>query len=196
MNGNPNGLVGTAAARAVLLAFCLYVVAGCVSAKITVIDERTALENQILGSYEELDRDLQLAASVRSADEPTLLTQAAGLPPVRDLAIKARRDQQFFRDDIDEMKKAGCLGETNVGTIAARPCPSANESGIGERIKRLIDTENHAREVLMRFIVTVSPDLTEKDLTQVIQTFSRIQRENAEAGTWIQNDNGEWAPAP
>ena len=40
-----------------------------VGVNVTIVDQKTALENQILGSYEELGNDLLLLASVRSVDE-------------------------------------------------------------------------------------------------------------------------------
>ena len=49
------------------------VLAGCggkvIDVNVTIVDQKTALENQILGSYEELGNDVLLLASVRSVDE-------------------------------------------------------------------------------------------------------------------------------
>ncbi|HKK67753.1 MAG TPA: hypothetical protein VJ946_06055, partial [Bacteroidales bacterium] len=46
------------------------VLSGCTLAKVDVemVSERTALENQVLGSYNSLDSQMLLAASVRGVD--------------------------------------------------------------------------------------------------------------------------------
>ena len=99
-------------------------ISGCVSAKINVVGERTALENQILGSYEELDRDMQLLASVRAVDAQGKTHQPQSYTQERRQAILARQTQQFNRDDIDELKQAGCIGETQDGSRDSRPTSS------------------------------------------------------------------------
>ena len=175
----------TAGALAVLLC-------GCVSAKINVVDERTALENQILGSYEELDRDMQLLASVRAVDSGGKTRPPPSYTQERKQAITARQTQQFNQDDIDELKKAGCIGEAKDGTLAARPCERSSDQTVAQRLERLIASENQARGVILRFAVTTSPDLTEKDLPQVTEAYARMQREKAKTGEWIQQPSGEW----
>lgn len=177
--------VVAAGALAVLLS-------GCVSAKINVVDERTALENQILGSYEELDRDMQLLASVRSVDSAGKTQPPPSYTQQRQQAIVARQTQQFNQDDIDELKKAGCIGEAKGGTLAARPCERSSDQTVAQRLERLIASENQARGVILRFAVTTSPDLTEKDLPQVTETYARMQREKAKTGEWIQQPDGKW----
>ena len=165
---------------------------GCVSAKIQVVDERTALENQILGSYEELDRDLQLVASVRAVDEDGKRKKPPRFSDVRATAVTARQTQQFNRDDIEELKQAGCLGESNDGKLVARPCDASGETNVAERIERLVAAENQARQVLVEFVVTTSPDLTKDDLVQLARAYARMNREQAESGHWIQTDMGKW----
>jgi uncharacterized protein YdbL (DUF1318 family) len=174
------------------IAFLTLLFSGCVSAKINVVDERTALENQILGSYEELDRDMQLLASVRAVDSSGKTQPPPSYTQERQQAIVARQTQQFNQDDIDELKKAGCIGEAKDGILAARPCDRSSDKSVAERLERLIASENQARGVILRFAVTTSPDLTEKDLPQVTEAYARMQREKARTGEWIQQPAGEW----
>ena len=177
---------------AVFLGVIFATLTGCVSAKINVVDERTALENQILGSYEELDRDMQLLASVRAVDSEGKTQPPPSYTQQRRQAIVARQTQQFNRDDIDELKKAGCIGETKDGTLAARSCERSSDQTVAARLERLISSENQARAVILRFAVTTSPDLTEKDLPQVTEAYARMQREKAKTGEWIQQPSGKW----
>jgi len=155
-----------------------------------VVDERTALENQILGSYQELDLELLLLASVRS--EPAPGAAVPDYTALRQEAIRARQIQQFNRDDREELLASGCLGEGNDGQLAGRPCAQAANPAVAARMARLIEADNAARHTLSQFVVTASPDLTPKDLPEVIQAFVRLQQEQAKPGAWIQDANGEW----
>lgn len=167
--------------------------AGCVSAQIQVVDERTALENQILGSYEELDRDLQLVASVRAVDEQGARRGPPRFSDIRAQAVAARQTQQFNLDDVMELKAKGCLGEGNDGLLAARPCQAAAAAQVAERIARMVAAENQSRKVLLLFVVTTSPDLTEKDSAELARAWARLNRERAAPGHWVQAADGQWA---
>jgi len=174
----------------------LLVLCNCVTPKIAVVDERTALENQILGSYEELDRNLQLIASVRTQGQETQAPHASDFVKIRLQAIQARQTQQFNRDDLVELKKAGCLGEGKDGLLAVRPCPAPDDPKAKDRLSILRSAENRARAVLWRFIVATNPDLSDQDLPQVIETFARLQREAAHPGEWAQGADGAWQQIP
>jgi len=174
---------------------CAVLVSGCVSAKIAVVDERTALENQILGSYEDLDRDLQLLASVRAVDPQGRSKEAPAFSEIRTRAIQARQTQQFNRDDVDELKRAGCLGEANTGMLAQRSCQATGDPQVAKRLERLLTSENQARQQVLHFVVTTSPDLTEKDYDQVVQAFAQMKRERAKSGEWVQDSAGKWKQA-
>jgi len=174
----------------------LLVLCDCVTPRIAVVDERTALENQILGSYEELDRNLQLIASVRALGQENQAPQAGDFVKIRRQAIQARQTQQFNRDDVVELKKASCLGEGKDGLLAVRPCPGPDDPKAKDRLASLLGAENRARSVLWRFIVATNPDLSDQDLPQVIETFARLQREAARAGEWVQGVDGTWLQLP
>lgn len=169
------------------------ITASCVSAQIQVVDERTALENQILGSYEELDRDLQLVASVRAVDAQGHRRGPPRFSEIRAQAVAARQTQQFHLDDVQELKAEGCLGEGADSMLSARGCQAAELAQVAERIERIVAAENQARRALLLFVVTTSPDLTEDDIGQLAQAWARLNRERAEPGHWIQSDRGEWA---
>ena len=65
-----------------IIAFSIYIsffcITGCakklVDVNVTIVDQKTALENQILGSYEELGNEM-LLGSVRSVDEEGKINQ-------------------------------------------------------------------------------------------------------------------------
>ena len=182
--------------RWAVFAACGLSLVACVKARINVVDQRTSLESQILGSYEELDRDLQMVASVRSVDADGQSKPAPSFHEIRQGAIEARQTQQFNRDDVDELKKAGCLGEGSDGRLQSRTCQEQSDPAIRQRATRLLESENGAREILMDFVVTTSPDLTRADLPQVRAAYARMNREAAERGHWIQQEDGKWVQKP
>ena len=167
--------------------------AGCVTAQIQVVDERTALENQILGSYEELDRDLQLVASVRAVDEQGRRRGPPNFSEIRARAVSARQTQRFHLDDVQELKDQGCLGEGADGQLARRPCEAASDETVAGRVDRIVAAENEARKVLLLFVVVTSPDLTEKDSAELARAWARLNRERAKPGHWIQAEAGGWS---
>ena len=69
------------------------VLAGCggklMDVNVTIVDQKTALENQILGSYEELGNDVLLLASLRSVDEEGKLKSATEIPKGKLRALRA-----------------------------------------------------------------------------------------------------------
>ena len=85
--------------------FC---VTGCaeklVDVNVTIVDQKTALENQILGSYEELGSEVLLLASVRSVDEEGKLKPVIEVPKGKRKALRAMQRQEFNRDDIKGLK--------------------------------------------------------------------------------------------
>lgn len=176
-------------ARAADILLAALGVAGCVSPRIQVVDERTALENQILGVYERLDDDLQLLASVRTpeASEP-----APARHELRRQALWARRLELFWRDDIDELKRAGCLGEGKDGLLARRPCPADGDDRRAAWLERVRQQVNEAREKIFEYIVAASTQLAPDDREQVRRAFVRLRREEAERGDWLQRDDESW----
>ncbi len=180
----------------VFIGLCSLMAIACVKARINVVDERTALENQILGSYQELDRDLQMVASVRSVDAEGQSQPAPSFHQIRQQAIEARQTQQFNQDDIDELKLAGCLGEGADGLLHTRPCEAGQDAPVAERIARQLKSENASRETLLEFVVTTSPDLTRDDLKQVRTAYARMNRDASSIGHWIQSEDGTWSRKP
>ena len=95
-----------------IIAFSIYIyffcITGCaeklVDVNVTIVDQKTALENQILGSYEELGNEVVVLASVRSVDEKGKLKPVIEVPKGKRLALKAMQRQEFNRDDILEFK--------------------------------------------------------------------------------------------
>lgn len=166
----------------------------CVSARINVVDERTALENQILGRYQELDESLLQLASVRAgAEDGGAPDQAA----FRDAAIRARRVQRFVQDDVEELLRLGCVGEGRTGRLQPRSCEAAGQDAkLAERIERVTRLENESRQAILSFVLETTPELTRKDLHRLEAAWARLRAEQAPAGAWLEDPEGTWAKKP
>ena len=163
----------------------LVVFVGCVSVKPVVLDRKTQLENQILGTFKRLQEELILASSVRGEGQA-----GKKLSPLEREAVEAMMTREFNRDDIEDLKTRQVVGEGNDGLLATRDMPS--EAVAAARVKRLVQEENSARLVLMKRVIQQSPDLSDKDLPELRRIFHRLNVQTARKGDWVQRSDGKW----
>lgn len=160
-----------------------------------VTSQRTALENQVMGSYRELEDDLVLVSSVRGPSNAE-----DKLAPSKKLALDARQNQEFNRDDVDELKDKGVLGEASDGRLQMLPADVAKtgkvDAAVRQLAERLVAEENRDRAAIWQRIVAGNANLSDKDLPEVQRTYAKMQRESAAPGHWYQNDNGQWLQKP
>ena len=179
-------------------AMLVLVLAGCggklVDINVTIVDQKTALENQILGSFEELSNEVLLLASVRSVDEEGKLKPATEIPKGKLRALRAMQRQEFNRDDIQEFKQTLCAGEGNDGTLKffdnARTKTDAKFKEFAEAI---IAEENEDRLIILQRIVATNENFTEQDLPKIRKISASLNRDNAKPGEKIQQENGDWS---
>jgi hypothetical protein len=170
-------------------ALCL--AAGC-TFNFEVTSQRTALENQVMGTYKELDDDLVLVSAVRAGGQAAL----PEVSPSKRRALDARLNQQFNRDDLDELKDKGVLGEANDGAVALLPsnlgATKAVAAGDLKLAQALVAEENRDREALWRRTIETNENLSAKDLPEIRSTYAKVQRDNAAPGQWVQDERGAW----
>jgi len=187
-----------------LLALLLF---GCTLAQVqvSVVSQRTALENQVLGSYNSLSQDVLLVASVRGVD-PLGRIQT---PPRRSKdyqdAMASMQTLAFHVDDLEAFKRLGWVGENNDGLLTPFPM---NKDRVPEDLKEfahryqeeefnaVLEEVNAAREVIMRRVVEINDDFTMEDLPKIRRVFGKINRENALPGEKIQIEDGSWKVKP
>ena len=156
-----------------------------------VTGQRTALENQVMGSYRELDDDLILASSVR-ATTPNKKVMSTS----RKKGLDAKLNQQFNQDDLAELEDLEILGESSNGAVVLLPTtvshkPPATKSQL-ELAKQIIDEENRDRSSIWQRIIESNPNLAAKDLPQVRKTYANMRRQALTSGQWYQDDAGTW----
>lgn len=158
--------------------------AGCPQVKPVMLDKKTQLENQILGTFQRLEQDLVLASSVRGA------APASKLSPLQREAVEAMMSREFNRDDIDELKQARIVGEANTGMLKLLAPPK--EPALAKRVTALVEEENDNRMVIIRRAIQLNSDLTNRDLPAVQRTFYRLNVQTAKSGDRVQLENGRW----
>ncbi len=164
---------------------------GC-TFKFDLTSQRTALENQVIGAYKELDDDVILASSVRAPDPKATVPK---LSAERKRAVDARQNQDFNRDDIEELKDKQVLGEAVDGTVVVLPSGVAGiQPGTSDvrLAMQLVDEENKDRMTVWHRLIEASETLEDKDLPAVRRTRAKEQRDQAAPGQWIQDENGQW----
>jgi uncharacterized protein YdbL (DUF1318 family) len=81
----------------------------------------------------------------------------------------------------------GCLGESTQGLVEPRP-----GAGCPPNVAALAAAENSDRMQLYRTLVTQN-NMPPGDLARVQAGFAKTNRAAAPAGTWIQDDAGQWS---
>lgn len=173
--------------------FFLAVLTGCGGplVGVTVVDERTALENQVLGTYQELNQQVMLVASVRYIDPKGKLKQTQELPPGKKEVVRALQRVSFNKDDLNRYKALGIIGENNEGGVTLLE-PEKVKPADRAFVENLVKEENEDRLVIMSRIIETNETLSPTDLPRVHKMFAALNRDKALKGERIQLDNGKW----
>lgn len=168
--------------------------ANMVQVKIDVVDQRTALENQAIGTYQEMKGDLLLLASVRSIDAGGRLVPVPPIPTGKREAIRAMQRSEFNRDDIERLKSQGVFGEGKDGYLAFVKAPeSVADSKTAVFAVNLLAEENVDRKTTYARIAELNENFREGDISRVETVMAGLNRDAAKDGEWIQQDSGDWA---
>lgn len=186
-----------------LVIFLALLLSNCTLAKvkIDVVSERTSLENQVLGTYNSLDRDMLLVASVRGVDPKGKLHKPIRQSQERKDAIEAMQTLAFHEDDLQSFKRLGWVGENNEGLITVFSMDKENVpdelQAFADRYRQdefqaVINQVNRARTVVMQRVIQLNENFTESDLPKIKKVFASLNRNNALSGEKIQREDGTW----
>jgi len=176
--------------------------------EVTITGEKTALERQLLGEHKKLPEEIWSIGAVSTSSlvppgesdslqrlvpgeaETTLVKSYS---PERLRYLRAEASRIFNRDDVDDFKKEGIVGENNRGYLEVVDSAKLRaDSTLAVLVSRVVTEENRSRRVLMKWYVSVRQDLTEEDLPQVEASFAQRNREAAKPGELIQDEEGSW----
>jgi uncharacterized protein YdbL (DUF1318 family) len=170
-------------------------VLGCVQAQFNVelVDAKTMLENQVLGSYAELGEDVWMVSNVRAAGEPIYgyepLIPEGELDPEKAAALTALLDTLYTADEVTRLKAAGLVGETAEGYLAVTP--SGEDEVYAEEVVR---RENNNRSLIYERLTVTTPELAHSPdpRAEVERIFARYYREKLAPGMCYLDESGNW----
>ena len=187
--------------RIILLAMIM--IQGCTLAKVNVevVSERTTLENQVLGTYNALDREMLLAASVRGVDENGRMKIPPKKSRGRKDAVEAMQIIDFHSDDMRRFKDLGWVGENRSGLIEVlgmeKTSVPAELKAFAEGIKKeeldsIVSYTNNARETIMQRVIDMNETLSDEDMPKIRKVFADMNATNALPGDKIEIGEGTW----
>lgn len=181
-----------------ILALC-----ACTLAKVdvSVVSERTSLENQVLGTYNTINDDLLLVASVRGISPSGKIAPVPQRTPEQEDAVRALETIAFHGDDIEAFKRLGWVGEDLAGLLSSfdRTLPPVGSSDhtfaetySQDEFLQVVAEVNSARDLLMQRVISTNENFTMADLPEIRQVFSRINQQNSPPGSKVQGEDGHW----
>ena len=189
--------------KKIIIFLILTTLSGCTMAdvKVEMLSERTALENQVLGSYNALDSQMLLAASVRGVDTSGNISRPPKHSREYKDTISAMQIIDFHADDLDSFKQLGWAGENNQGLIEPFKIDRTNipeefknfaDRYSAEEFEFVITKINESRKKIMMRVIYMNEDLSETDLPEVKKIFAKINAKKAAPGNKIQDADGNW----
>jgi len=186
-----------------LIGIMIACIVGCSLAevKVEVMSERTALENQVLGTYNALDREMLLVASVRGVDSRGRIKKPARQSQEHKDAVTAMQVLSFHADDLQTFKQLGWVGENNQGLVEIF---QMNKADIPENLKdfserfqpeefnHVVSQINASRELIMHRVIDMNANLSQDDIPEIRRIFGRLNTENALLGEKVQQPDGTW----
>lgn len=172
--------------------FCLLgMQCSLMSPQITLVDQQTSLEKQVLGSYQKIGSDMLMVASVRAVEADGKEKDAPHYSDLHQQAIKAMQNQEFNRDDIDELKSKKLIGEALDGSIMLVESDSLPRKD-RQFAEKLVLEENESRQVIWQRIIQLSENLSIKDIPKIRRAYAKMMHEKAMKGELIQTEEGKW----
>ncbi|HDP98693.1 MAG TPA: DUF1318 domain-containing protein [bacterium] len=171
------------------------VVIGCSvkAPEVSITGDKTALENQVIGTYQQIEEDVWTLASVRSASPGQQPKMSADKQKV----LEAVRGRKFNKDDIDEFLAMGVVGENNRGFLEIHtPEKLDADPELEKRVVTIVENENSYRQIIMNRIMVVNERAADAGEENVSRIFAKLNQDNVAPGSWIQTEQGEWIQKP
>jgi uncharacterized protein YdbL (DUF1318 family) len=175
----------------IVSAFFFLLILGCSikAPEVRVTGEKTALEREVIGTYHQMREDTWMIASTRSVAEDT----TADVSPEKKQVLEALREQEYNKDDIDEFKRKGYVGENNQSFLDIRPSESLESDAETKKlVEEIVSEENRDREAIMGRVIELNESLKKAVREEVLVIFARMHQENSPQGTWVQQPEGKW----
>lgn len=157
--------------------------------EVKITGEKTALENQVIGTYQEIEQDSWTITSVRS----TSPGKVSAMSDEKKKVLTAVQNRRFNKDDINEFKKDLSVGENNQGFLELRSSDKLEQdTEYRNRVEKILEDENRDRRIIMERAMQVNEDIATAGEDAVLRVFAKIYQEESAPNTWIQLDDGSW----
>ncbi len=158
--------------------------------KVNLTGEKTVIERQIIGDYEEIEKD---AWAVSSVKRPSTGTEPEVKKTADSEMLKAMNIREKNLPIIRDHKNSGALGESNKGYLSY----IKNEKYESNRLLKnqlldLIKSENSARKTIFTRATLTGGKPDEAKASAFGAEFSRELQALAQKNDWIQNNEGNW----
>jgi hypothetical protein len=160
----------------------------CITTTTVNIGRKTSLERQLMGRFEPLTEEEIIKSSIRTALE----NGKAKYIDLQQGALNARRRQLFNRNELDDFKQAGCVGEGNLALLVNRPCTRYPEGLNRKALERLIHQENDDRNRLIDWAIDQDRVFTPGNRVEVVKLYHQMLLSRLKHGIWYQDDGGQW----
>lgn len=159
--------------------------------ELNVTGEKTALENQVLGSYQQIENDSWLIASARAVGAAPANVTAGGKKEVLD----AVQNRKFNKDEVDELKAGHVVGENNHGLLQPLAHPRYDgDPAFRLYVDQIVGEENSDRMIIYERVMTVSQ--SGGDAAKGHEIFAKLNFDSSAPGTMIQAADGTWSEKP
>ena len=154
---------------------------------IKITGEKTALENQVMGEYAKVKEDAWMIASERGAGEIRITAD-------RKDVVEAVRDREFYKDDVNEMKLKGILGENQQGMIELIDAEKLDklDQVFRNTVMLVLEKENKARALIMQRIIETDVKFNSNPEV-VYESFFNMNLSESPDGTYYRNNKGDWS---
>ncbi len=176
-------------ALAMLFLLLLFTLCSVQAPELRVTGEKTALEREVIGTYERMSEDTWMIASSRSVNGG----KKQEISEEKKRVLEALQQQKFNKDDIEEFKRKGYVGENNQGFLIIRNADELQKNtNIYKLVNEIVTEENDDREVIISRVVELNQNLKNAVQDNVMAIFAQMYQENSPVGTWVQAKIGDW----
>jgi len=156
---------------------------------ITIRNESTTLEKQLIGTYQKIEDEPQMVVSSDIKLPEKRIDDSKNVPPVLD-AIRNRRLNQ---EKIDEFKQLEIIGEQNRGFLEIiNPDKIRGDQELFNLVTLAVEEENKYREIILSRVLSMNENINETTKKKIESIYAKINKDNSAPGTWIQFVDGSW----
>ncbi|MCC5875670.1 MAG: hypothetical protein JJU11_05565 [Candidatus Sumerlaeia bacterium] len=156
------------------------------------VGEQTALERQVLGTYEEIGRDLTTFSSVRAVDPDGNIIEPPAMTGSQAEVMRALNNRRYNRDDLDVLLTARVVREGNDGMLTLNPEPPEDWPLQEPIVRQIIEEENRDREVILNRLMQTTPGVAESDRGDVAWILATLNQQAAPTSSYVQERDGRW----